>query len=84
MGILDRFIVREGRTRSSAELSDLDRRVALVPTSDLQMWVDNLLAQVGRDFQTYLRDGSTDALQEAKLAAETLSRLLIEAEQRRV
>jgi hypothetical protein len=77
MGFLDRMVARDARTD---DRGPLDKRLAVIPTPDLPLWADNVLSQTGKHLQQFLRDGDRDALEEAKLGAESLVSLIQELE----
>lgn len=79
MGILDRLVVRAERDDSDDVLA---RRLEVLPTSELPMWLDNTISHTGKAVQAYLRDGDPAQLGEAKLAAESLVSLIRELERR--
>lgn len=79
MSLLDRFVVRDRSTETEDVLA---RRLSVVPTPDLPLWVDNTISHLGKAVQAYLREGDGAQLEEAKIAANSLVSLLDELERR--
>lgn len=79
MAFLDRLVARDGR---SNEEDVAAKRIAMLPHSEMMLWLDNVLTMTGRKIHEYLRDGSPDDLEEAKIAARTLNSLIEELERR--
>ena len=52
------------------------RRISIVPTSDLEGWVDPSLQDVGRAMIAYNRTGAQADLEDALLSAEVLHAIL--------
>lgn len=48
------------------------KRVSSIPTSDLEMWVDQSVMELGRCLSVYQRSGETKALEEALNGAEAV------------
>lgn len=80
MSLLDRFVVRD--KRDADEDDTLARRLSMLPMADFPMWVDNTISQTGKAVQAYLRDGSPENLEEAKLSAQSLVAMINEMERR--
>lgn len=80
MGLLDRLVVRGERDNDRDET--LKRRLQVLPTADLPLWLDNTISHTGKAVQDYLRDGDPAQLKEARMAAESLVSLICELERR--
>lgn len=79
MGLVDRLIARDTR---DDDLDQLTRRLSIIPSADMPLWVDNVLTQTGRSIRRYLRDADPADLEEAKMGAESLRALIEEMEKR--
>lgn len=81
MKFFDRLVARDHRTEDDGRLS---RRVAMVSTHELPLWLDNTISEIGKNVQSYLRDADPANLEEARIGAQTLVSLLDEVERRNV
>jgi hypothetical protein len=58
------------------------KRVVKIPTSELEMWIDQSVYEVGRCMSLYSKSRETTYLEEALLGAEALHAVVDELKQR--
>ena len=58
------------------------KRVGKIPTSELEMWIDQSVYEVGRCMSLYSKSRETTYLEEALLGAEALHAVVDELKQR--
>lgn len=56
--------------------SDLEKRIEKIPTADLMTWADQALFGVGRSLSDWERYKSHESLEEARMGAEALAKVL--------
>lgn len=64
------------KSKRFKELSRVQKRVKLLPNSELYAWVDNILYSVGRNLSIWEKTQVASALDEAQMGAEALHAIL--------
>jgi len=60
----------------------VSKRVAKIPTSELEMWIDQSIYEVGRCMSLYSKSRENTYLNEASLGAEALHAVIDELKKR--
>ena len=60
----------------------ITKRIARIPTADLEMWAENSLTEIGRCLSLYSKNRDELILDEALLGAEALHAVLNELKER--
>lgn len=79
MGLRDIFIKTTEQPASVAE-----RRAASLPSSELALWTENCVIDIGRCLDLYRTTGKVEGIIEAEFSAQTALVLLAEMKRRTV
>jgi len=72
------------KTKHTAELSKVKRRVNSLPTSELIGWTDQTIYSIGRNLSAWQKSQNQSSLDEAQLGAEVLHAILDTLKERSV
>lgn len=72
------------KTKHTAELSKVKRRVSSLPTSELIGWTDQTIYSIGRNLSAWQKSQNQSSLDEAQLGAEVLHAILDTLKERSV
>jgi hypothetical protein len=64
------------KSKTTKELSKIQRRVKSLSTQELLSWTDQIMYSVGRNLSSWQKTQYKDNLEEARLGAESLSAIL--------
>jgi len=64
------------KSKTTKELTKVQRRVKSLPTAELLAWTDQIIYSIGRNLSAWQKSQNNYSLEEARLGAESLHAIL--------
>jgi len=75
-------MIRRKSNKIEQEKTQVEKRVANLPTEDLTKWAEQALYGIGRNMSDWVKSSETLYIEEAKLGAEALLAVMSELKNR--
>jgi len=79
---LGQKMIRRKSNKIEQEKTQVEKRVANLPTEDLTKWAEQALYGIGRNMSDWVKSSETLYIEEAKLGAEALLAVMSELKNR--
>ena len=79
---LGQKMIRRKSNKVEQEKTQVEKRVANLPTEDLTKWAEQALYGIGRNMSDWVKSSETLYIEEAKLGAEALLAVMSELKNR--